>query len=311
VTASAEAGTARLLEGGPLARDIHASLARRAADYAAGEGHPPTLAVVVCGRSAPSMVYLRRILEACSRDGFEARQVEVGDGELDPDVEERLVDAVRALSADPTVAGIIVQQPLPTSVHLRAIIDAIDPAKDIDGIHPLNAGLLRLGYEGFVPATAHATMEILERSGIEIAGRDAVVIGRSAVVGMPVAFMLTKADATVTVCHSKTRNLARHTRGADIVVVAAGRPGLVTGGMLKPGAVVVDVGINLVDGRLVGDVDFESARLVAGAITPVPGGVGPLTNALLLTHLMRAAEAQAADRRADGRATGAQRRAAP
>jgi methylenetetrahydrofolate dehydrogenase (NADP+)/methenyltetrahydrofolate cyclohydrolase len=304
VTASAEAGTARLLEGGPLAREIHASLVVRAAAYTEREGHAPALAVVVCGRSAPSMVYLRRILEACSRDGFEARQVEVGeggeggDGDRDPGVEARLVDAIRTLSADPTVAGIIVQQPLPASVHLRAVIDAIDPAKDIDGIHPLNAGLLRLGYEGFVPATAHATIEILERSGVEIAGRDAVVIGRSAVVGMPAAFMLTKLDATVTVCHSKTRDLAGHTRAADIVVVAAGRPGLVTGAMLKPGSVVVDVGINLVEGRLVGDVDFESARRVAGAITPVPGGVGPLTNALLLTHLMGAAERQAAEREA-------------
>jgi methylenetetrahydrofolate dehydrogenase (NADP+)/methenyltetrahydrofolate cyclohydrolase len=153
---------------------------------------------------------------------------------------------------------------------------------------------LRLGYDGFLPATAHAAVEILRRSGIEIAGAEAVVVGRSAVVGMPAAFLLVREDATVTVCHRRTRDLATHVRRADIIVVAAGRPGLITGEMLKPGAVVVDVGINVVDGHIVGDVDFESARLVAGAITPVPGGVGPLTNALLLTHLIRAAERNAA-----------------
>jgi methylenetetrahydrofolate dehydrogenase (NADP+)/methenyltetrahydrofolate cyclohydrolase len=186
--------------------------------------------------------------------------------------------------------------PLPPTIRLRAVIDAIDPAKDIDGIHPLNAGLLRLGYDGFLPATAHAAVEILRRSGIEIAGQDALVIGRSAVVGMPAAFLLVKEDATVTVAHSRTRDLPGKIGRADIVVVAAGHPGLVTGDMLKTGAVVVDVGINVVDGHIRGDVDFESARRVASAITPVPGGVGPLTNALLLTHLIRAAERQAAAR---------------
>ena len=200
---------------------------------------------------------------------------------------------LRELNADPRVDGVIVQMPLPRTIRLRSVIDAVDPAKDIDGIHPLNAGLLRLGYDGFLPATAHASVEILRRSGIEIAGKDAVVIGRSAVVGMPAAFLLVKEDATVTVCHTRTRDLAAKVRQADIVVVAAGHPGLVTGEMLKPGAVVVDVGINIVDERIVGDVEFESAARVASAITPVPGGVGPLTNALLLTHLIRAAERQA------------------
>ncbi|MGZ8438028.1 MAG: bifunctional 5,10-methylenetetrahydrofolate dehydrogenase/5,10-methenyltetrahydrofolate cyclohydrolase, partial [Candidatus Limnocylindrales bacterium] len=193
---------------------------------------------------------------------------------------------------DPSVDGVIVQMPLPPTIRLRTVVEAIDPAKDIDGIHPLNAGLLGLGYDGFLPATAHAAVEILRRSGIEIEGRDAVVIGRSAVVGMPAAFLLVREDATVTVCHTRTRDLAGHVRRAEIVVVAAGVPGLVTGAMLRPGAVVVDVGINVVDGRIVGDVDFESARAVASAITPVPGGIGPLTNALLLTHLIRAAEHQ-------------------
>jgi methylenetetrahydrofolate dehydrogenase (NADP+)/methenyltetrahydrofolate cyclohydrolase len=204
-----------------------------------------------------------------------------------------VIATVRDLNENASVDGVIVQMPLPPTIRLRAVIDAIDPAKDIDGIHPLNAGLLRLGYDGFLPATAHAAVEILRRSGIEIAGREAVVVGRSAVVGMPAAFLLVKEDATVTVCHSRTRDLAGHIRRAEILVVAAGVPGLVTGAMLTPGVVVVDVGINLVNGRIVGDVDFASAREVASAITPVPGGIGPLTNALLLTHLIRAAERQA------------------
>ena len=179
--------------------------------------------------------------------------------------------------------------PLPPTIRLRSVVDAIDPAKDIDGIHPLNAGLLRLGYDGFLPATAHAAVEILRRSGIEIEGKRAVVVGRSAVVGMPAAFLLVRENATVTVCHSRTRDLARQVKDAEILVVAAGHPGLIRGDMVRRGAVVVDVGINVVDGAIVGDVEFESARAVASAITPVPGGVGPLTNALLLAHLVRAA----------------------
>jgi len=287
------AGAARLLEGAPIAAEIRAGVAEDVAAYTNAHGRPPGLAVVICGRSAPSMVYLQRILKACEEAGIATRMVDVP-GEDAATQERELAKAIRDLNADATIAGIIVQQPLPAGVPLRTVIDAIDPAKDIDGLHPLNAGLLRLGYEGFVPATAHAAMEMLARSGVRIAGSDAVVIGRSPVVGMPVAFMLSMADATVTVCHSKTRDLAAKVGRSDIVVVAAGRPGLVTGEMLKPGAVVIDVGINLVDGKLVGDVDFASAREVAGAITPVPGGIGPLTNALLLAHLVRAAQRQAA-----------------
>jgi methylenetetrahydrofolate dehydrogenase (NADP+) / methenyltetrahydrofolate cyclohydrolase len=288
---------ARLLEGAPIAEEIRQRVAADVATFTAGEGHAPTLAVVVCGRSAPSMVYLDRILKACAAVGIEGRLVDVP-GDDPADQATTLAAAVRALSVDDRVAGIIVQMPLPAGIGIRTVIDAIDPDKDIDGIHPLNAGLLRLGFEGFVPATAHAALEMIEHSGVTIAGSEAVVIGRSPVVGMPVAFMLAKGGATTTVCHSRTRDLAAHTRAADIVVVAAGRPGLVTGSMLKPGAVVIDVGINVVDGHLVGDVDFESAREVAGAITPVPGGVGPLTNALLLAHLVRAAQRQAAERSA-------------
>jgi len=283
--------SARLLEGAPIAVEVRARVAADVVDFTASEGHPPGLAVVVCGRDAPSMVYLERILKACASVGIAGELVDVP-GDTPEDQERELTAAIRRLNDDPLVAGIIVQMPLPPGVRLKTLVDVIDPVKDIDGIHPLNAGLLRLGYEGFVPATAHAAMEMLAHSGVTIEGADAVVIGRSPVVGMPVAFMLTKADATVTVCHSKTRNLADKTRRADIVVVAAGHPGLVTGEMLKPGAVVIDVGINVVDGHIVGDVDLGSAREVAAAITPVPGGIGPLTNALLLAHLVRAAQRQ-------------------
>jgi methylenetetrahydrofolate dehydrogenase (NADP+) / methenyltetrahydrofolate cyclohydrolase len=297
------AGRARLLEGGPIADEIRAAVAEDVATFRSTQGRPPALRVVIVGKDAPSTVYLERILRGCAKVGIDADFVEL-EGEA---TEARVTAAVRALNDDPTVDGVIVQMPLPPTVRLRAIIDAIDPDKDIDGIHPLNAGLLRLGYDGFLPATAHAAVEILRRSGIEIAGKDAVVIGRSAVVGMPAAFLLVKEDATVTVCHSRTTDLPGKIARADIVVVAAGRPGLVTGAMLKPGAVVVDVGINVVDGHIVGDVDFASAVEAASAITPVPGGVGPLTNAILLTHLIRAAERQAAARPPAGRPTNAPR----
>ena len=288
----ASTGTARLLEGGPIATEIRAAVAEDVERFTKGQGRPPGLAVVIIGRDAPSTVYLEQILRGCAKVGIDARFAEL-EGEA---TEAAVVDAIKTLNADSAVDGVIVQMPLPPTIRLRTVIDAIDPAKDIDGIHPLNAGLLRLGYDGFLPATAHAAVEILRRSGIEIAGKDALVIGRSAVVGMPAAFLLVKEDATVTVAHSRTRDLAAKVGRADIVVVAAGRPGLVSGDMLKAGAVVVDVGINVVEGHIRGDVDFESARRVASAITPVPGGVGPLTNALLLTHLIRAAERQAAAR---------------
>ncbi len=288
-----QAGT-RLLEGAPIAEEIRAKVTVDVAAFTSAHGHPPGLAVVVCGRSAPSMVYLERILKACASVGIDGRLVDV-EGDDAAIQSAALTVALHRLNLDPTISGIIVQMPLPAGIPLRVVIDAIDPRKDIDGIHPLNAGYLRLGYEGFVPATAHAALEMLEHSGVTIPGAEAVVIGRSPVVGMPVAFMLVRNGATVTVCHSRTRDLAAHTRRADIVVVAAGRPGLVTGAMLKPGAVVIDVGINVVDGHIVGDVDFATAREVASAITPVPGGVGPLTNALLLAHLVRAAQRQAAE----------------
>jgi methylenetetrahydrofolate dehydrogenase (NADP+)/methenyltetrahydrofolate cyclohydrolase len=291
LTVAAEVGSedgARLLRGAPIATEIKTSVAAEVAAFRGRYGFAPTLAVVIVGRDAPSAVYLQQILRTCGSVGIEGRLVEipgrVSSGQIRQEID--------ALNRDPMVAGIIVQMPLPKRIPLTSVIEVLDPAKDIDGIHPLNAGLLSLGYDSFLPTTAHAAVELLKRSGIPLVGRHAVVIGRSNVVGKPAALLLLREHATVTICHSRTTDLAVQVREADIVVVAAGRPGLVTGDMLKPGAVVVDVGINVVGDRLVGDVDMDSARLVASAITPVPGGVGPVTNALLLTHLLRAAKDQ-------------------
>jgi methylenetetrahydrofolate dehydrogenase (NADP+)/methenyltetrahydrofolate cyclohydrolase len=275
----------RLLRGGPVATAIREQVAADVTAFKTEFGYTPALAVLVVGKDAPSAVYLHKILDGCRLVGIEDRLVELPADATEADVSH----ALAALSADPVVAGIIVQQPLPKGIALRAVIDTLDPRRDIDGIHPLNAGLLSLGYAGFLPATADASVELLKQSGIQLRGRHAVVIGRSNVVGKPAALLLLRENCTVTVCHSKTEDLPAVVRTADIVVVAVGHAGLITGDMLKPGAVVVDVGINVVDGKLVGDVDFESASRVVSAITPVPGGVGPLTNAILLTHLMRAA----------------------
>ena len=286
----------RLLRGGPIATEVRATVAADVVAFREQYGFSPALAVVIVGRDAPSTVYLHKILDGCRTVGIVDRLVELSEDAGS----DRVSAAVAALNDDPSVAGIIVQMPLPSSIPLRTVIDVLDPAKDIDGIHPLNAGLLALGYEGFLPATAHAAVEILKRSGIPLEGRRAVVIGRSNVVGKPAALLLLREHATVTICHSRTVDLAHHIREAEIVIVAVGRPGLVTGDMLRPGAVVVDVGINVRDGRIVGDVDAVSAASVVSAMAPVPGGVGPLTNAILLTHLMRAARNQAEGRVAVG-----------
>jgi methylenetetrahydrofolate dehydrogenase (NADP+)/methenyltetrahydrofolate cyclohydrolase len=279
----------RLLRGGPIAKAIREQVASDVAAYHADHGTVPALAVVVVGRDAPSAVYLHKILDGCRLVGIEDRLVELPAEATSDDIGA----ALRDLQADRRVAGIIVQMPLPPGIPLRAVIDVLDPLRDIDGIHPLNAGLLSLGYDGFLPATAHASIEILKHSGIGLSGKRAVVIGRSNVIGKPAALLLVRENATVTICHSRTENLPDVVRSADIVVVAIGRAGFIKGDMIKPGAVVVDVGINVVDGQLVGDVDFETASRVASAITPVPGGVGPLTNAILLTHLVQAARDQA------------------
>jgi methylenetetrahydrofolate dehydrogenase (NADP+) / methenyltetrahydrofolate cyclohydrolase len=285
--------TARLLTGGPIAAEMRTGLAVEFAAFKAQHGYSPTLAIVLVGADAPSAVYLQQILRTCEKVGATGRLVDVGAAATPDDV----CDQIEGLNADPAVAGIIVQMPLPANIPLATVIDSIDPRKDIDGIHPRNAGLLSLGYDGFLPATAQASVEILKRSGIEITGKRVAIVGRSNVVGKPAALLLLREHGSVSVCHSRTPDLARYTRDAEILIVAAGRPGLISGDMLSPGVAVVDVGINVVpDGqggeKLVGDVDFESASLVAGSITPVPGGVGPLTNAVLLTHLLQAAKAQ-------------------
>lgn len=279
----------RLLKGAPIAAAIRAGVEADVRDFAAEFGYAPSLAVLVVGADALSLVYLNKILDGCRKVGIGDRLVELPADATEADV----ADALRNLQVDRTVAGIIVQQPLPKTIPLRAVIDTLDPLRDIDGIHPMNAGLLSLGYEGFLPATAHASIEILKQSGIALAGRHVVVIGRSNVVGKPAALLALHENATVTLCHSKTANLPAVVGMADIVIVAVGRPSFVQGSWLKPGAVVVDVGINIVGGELVGDADFASASAVASAITPVPGGLGPLTNAILLGHLVQAARKQA------------------
>src|SRR3954470_20549294 len=245
----------RLLLGAPIAAEIRASVARDVEAFRARRGYAPTLAVLIVGRDAPSAVYLNQILKSCAKVGIDGRLVEVPGRASAAAVR----DEIERLNEDARVAGIIVQMPLPRRIPLSTVIDTLDPAKDIDGLRPRNVGLMTLGYEGFLPTTAHAAVELLKRSGIELAGKRAVVVGRSNVVGRPAALLLLREHATVTVTHSRTRDLARHLRDAEIVVVAAGSPGLVTGDMLTPGVVVVDVGINVVGDRVVGDVDFESA----------------------------------------------------
>ena len=287
---------ARLLQGAPIAAEIRASVKDDVAAFKRRHGFAPALAVVIVGRDAPSIVYLEQILRSCRNVGIDGNLVEIP-GRVSA---AALRDRIEKLNADPLVSGIIVQMPLPKHIPLSTITDTIDPDKDIDGINLRNAGLMTLGYEGFLPTTAQAAVEILKRSGVRLEGARAAVVGRSNVVGKPAAILLLREHATVTICHSRTRDLDAVLRASDIVVVAVGKPGLVTGEMLKRGAVVVDVGINVVNGRIVGDVDLESARKIASAITPVPGGVGPVTNALLLTHLLRAARTQVDKARRNG-----------
>jgi methylenetetrahydrofolate dehydrogenase (NADP+)/methenyltetrahydrofolate cyclohydrolase len=288
----------RLLHGAPIAAEIRAGVRDDVLAFRRRHGISPTLAVVIVGHDAPSAVYLGQILRSCRNVGISASEVDVSGRVSAGDLRAR----IEALNADPSIHGIIVQMPLPKRIPLSAVIDALDPAKDVDGLHPRNAGLMTLGYDGFLPTTAQAAVELLKRSEIPLDGRRAVVVGRSNVVGKPAAILLLREHASVTVLHSHTKDLGAHLRQAEIVVVAVGSPGLVTGPMLRRGAVVVDVGINVVDGRIVGDVDFESARDVVSAITPVPGGVGPVTNALLMTHVLQAAREQVGARAAGTRA---------
>jgi methylenetetrahydrofolate dehydrogenase (NADP+)/methenyltetrahydrofolate cyclohydrolase len=241
------------------------------------------------GHELASSVYVQQIVRTSAAVGIPSRIVELPR----TTTADELRDQIEKLNNDREVAGIIVQQPLPRHIPLSTVTDTIMPAKDIDGIHPLNTGLMTLGYEGFLPACAEAAVEIPKSYGYNLEGKKAVVIGRSNVVGKPVQLLLVREHCTVTVCHRRTRNLPAEVKNAEVVVTAAGARGLVTGEMLQPGALVIDVGINVVRNGIVGDVEYESASKVAEAITPVPGGVGPVTNAVLVEHLIRAARWQA------------------
>jgi methylenetetrahydrofolate dehydrogenase (NADP+)/methenyltetrahydrofolate cyclohydrolase len=279
---------ARILDGRPLATRIRTNVRRQVTSFEKTYGFRPQLVAVMVGRQAASSVYVAQILRSCSAVGIPSRVIELPR----QTTADQLRRQLERLNEDSKVAGIIVQQPLPRHIPLSTLTDTIMPAKDIDGIHPLNTGLMALGYEGFLPACAEAAVEIPKFYGYSLEGKRAVVIGRSNVVGKPVQLLLMREHCTVTVCHRRTRDLTAEIARAEIVVSAAGSAGLVTGKMLHPGALVVDVGINVRDGRVVGDVDFDSAVKVAAAITPVPGGVGPVTNAVLLEHLIRAARWQ-------------------
>ena len=282
---------ARILDGRPLAAEIRQRVKGQLRTFKRRYGFAPVLCAVMVGRQVASSVYVQQILRSCQAVGIPSRVIELPSNAT----ADELKRTIETLNADAEVAGIIVQQPLPRHIPLSVLTDTIMPAKDIDGIHPLNAGLMTLGYEGFLPACAEAAVEIPKFYGYNLEGKRAVVIGRSNVVGKPVQLLLMREHCTVTVCHRRTVNLAAEIARAEIVVTAAGSAGLVKGNMLHPGALVVDVGINVVKGRIVGDVDFESALKVAAAITPVPGGVGPVTNAVLLEHLVRAARWQQTD----------------
>jgi len=277
---------ATLIDGKTLAATLRDSLKSAVAALVA-RGVRPGLAAVLVGANPASHIYVRNKIRACEETGLRSvlRQ-------FPEDVSEsRLLDCIAELNADRDVHGILVQLPLPKAIHADRVLDAILPAKDVDGFHAANLGALMQGRTGFVPGTPSGVMRLIEHAGVQIAGRHAVVVGRSAIVGKPVALLLLQKDATVTICHSKTANLASITRQADILVAAVGKAKTITADMVKPGACVIDVGINrLADGKLAGDVDFVAVREVAGSITPVPGGVGPMTVAMLIANTVRAAE---------------------
>jgi len=279
---------ATLLDGRAIAAQVLTEVAARAAQLAEQTGSPPRLAVVQAGADAASTWYVRQIERTCHRAGvaFESTALPA---DCAPDAPAR---AVAELCARREVQGVIVQQPLPPQVERDTVIAALDPRQDIDGLHPLNAGLLAQGNASAIPpATPLGGLELLRRAKLPISGQHAVIVGRSAVVGRPLALLLLAEHATVTVCHTRTRDLAAISRQADILAVAAGRPGLITATMVRPGAVVLDFGINNVAGKMVGDVAADVST-VAGWLTPVPGGAGPMTNAMLLCNLLDAAERQ-------------------
>ena len=276
---------ALILDGKAAAAAIRGEVTAAAAAFQQRSGAVPGLAVIIAGENPASEVYVSNKHRTCIEAGLRSEVIRLP-GNVS---EAALLATVDRLNSDPGTHGILVQLPLPPQVASEKVLAAIRPDKDVDGFHPYNAGLLATGRERLVPCTPAGIIRLLDMNGLQVAGRRAVIIGRSNIVGKPMFHLLLARDATVTVCHSRTPDLAGIVREADIVVAAVGRPRFVTAGMIRPGAIVVDVGINRLDGRLVGDVDFEAVRELAGAITPVPGGVGHMTIAVLLRNTLVAA----------------------
>jgi methylenetetrahydrofolate dehydrogenase (NADP+)/methenyltetrahydrofolate cyclohydrolase len=278
---------ARILDGRIIAADVRADLEPIASTYQQAHGRPATLAILAVGRDPASSVYANALRRAAASLHMDVRLIQLHEGVSDADLRYAIED----LNAEPNVQGILVEFPLPGRLSQQVVAEAIDPRKDVDGIGVRNLGALFLRLPSFVSATCAAVLEILDRSEITVADRRVVVVGASNVVGKPLAFLLLHRDATVTVCHIDTRDLAHWTRQADVLIVAVGRPNLITAAMVKPGAVVVDVGINVrEDGVISGDVAFDEVAAVAGAITPAPGGVGQLTNLMLLRQTLLAGD---------------------
>ncbi len=284
----------QLIDGKELAKNLRAEIASGVAALKAEKGVTPALAVILVGGNPASVSYVTGKEKACAEVGIASREIRLAESTT----EKELLDIVKSLNDDPAIHGILVQLPLPKHISEKAVINAIAPEKDVDGFTPVNVGRMMIGEKCFLPCTPHGIIKLIEFAGMDIAGKHAVVIGRSNIVGKPVAALLARKEtnATVTMCHTGTPDIAAFTKTADIVVVAAGRPGTLTGDMLKPGAVVIDVGVNRIPDasrpkgfRLVGDADFESCASVASAITPVPGGVGPMTITMLLWNTLEAA----------------------
>jgi methylenetetrahydrofolate dehydrogenase (NADP+) / methenyltetrahydrofolate cyclohydrolase len=281
--------TARLIDGRAAASALRQRVAAQVAAFRSATGRAPGLATVLVGEDPASAVYVRNKGKATREAGMESFS-----HQLSPDVSQaELLALIGRLNADPAVDGILVQLPLPPQIDANTVILAIDPDKDVDGFHPINVGRLAIGLPGFVPCTPLGCLMLLKQTLGELAGLNAVVVGRSNIVGKPMAQLLLKESCTVTIGHSRTRDLPSITRQADILVAAIGRPKMVTGDWLKPGATVIDVGINRTEDGLVGDVDFASASEVASAITPVPGGVGPMTIACLIRNTFASAARRA------------------
>jgi len=288
---------AQLLDGKAIAKQIQQEIKAEVAEFSRLSGVTPTLAAVLVGDNPASQVYVRNKEQACGRAGIVSQLYR-----LSADTTEKeLLELVKRLNQDASVHGILVQLPLPKQIDSQRVLDAISPLKDVDAFHPENVGLISQGRPRFLPCTPHAVQQILHRNGITTIGKHVVIVGRSNIVGRPLALMLSQADstcgaelanATVTLCHSKSNHLAENTALADILVAAVGRPEFITGEMIKDGAVVVDVGINRTEKGLVGDVEFSSAEKVASYITPVPGGVGPMTVTMLLYNTVQAARLQ-------------------